>query len=727
MHNLETDPQLKTLADAQEKAVFRLSFTLSPVRAALFALFFYLAIAIAFTWPLVLHLSDRVMLTESGDVWQHIWNNWWIRFSWLDLHTLPYTTPMLFHPTGANLYFHALDPLDGYLSVGLQLLFGLVAAFNLNIIFQLTIAGWGAYLLARYLTGNQAAGLVAGLIYACSPLESRLLNLGQLELTAIEWLPLFVLCFIKTLNREARPWRWRSLSVLFLLLLSFSTWYYLLYAIIFSLLFTLYKLGQERGEWREKWPRTVLLAGGVMAVYGILILPVLLPTLREAGSGGTQQKIFTVIYNSATVRGLFTTGPSALWGVFGSGPNLEYRGNFLGYITLALAGLGLITRFRAGWFWGLVALLFLVLALGPVLHFSFDPDWTPQTAESGPPMPGKLLYYLPFGNIARVPLRYSLVTMLALGILAAYGLDWFARRQAKRGRLALAGVGLAGLLVFLEFFPGGRTLAETGVHPFYTQLRNEGQWNDFAVLETPDRGNASIVSRAMYFQTVHQHPMVGGYLSRKPDYPFKEYPGIAELLTLDYRVFQRDILERSSLSNTLGLLNYYNIGYVIVHPALLTDEDSRFNARSVLQTVFGPAAKPYFEDTQLQVWKVPSVIEVNSRPDAARILPQLGEGWGKREDRPNSGIERSVSQQARLGLFNPYRQSLKLDLRVVVRAESGQAQLTALLNGQKAGGKTVIPEYGGLTLNLALSPGMNEVIFNTSGPIYFGQFQFANS
>jgi hypothetical protein len=688
-------------------------------------LFFYLLVAIVFTWPLALNLGNRVMLAESGDVWQHIWNNWWMRFSLLNLHTHPYTTPLLFYPVGADLYFHALDPMDGYLSTPFQLLFGVVAAFNLNVFFQVTIAGWGVYLLARYLTNNYGAALVAGLIYACSPLESRLLNLGQLELTSIEWLPLYILCFLKALNREARPWLWRGLSVVFLLVLSLDSWYYLLYAVIFSLLFTLYKLWQQRREWRQAWFSIALVAGGIMLVYGLLILPVLLPTLREAGSGGTQQKIYNVIYNSTTLKGLFTTGPSALWGLLGSADNPEFRrGNFLGYIALALAGLGLFTRFKQGWFWAMLGLVFIVLAMGPVFHFQFE-DWpSSKEAEVGLSMPGKLLYYLPFGNIARVPLRYTLVTMLALAVLAAYGLDWLAKKGAE-ARWKLLIPALAGLLVFLEFFPGPRTLADTTVPAFYTQLRNEGQWNDFAVLETPDGGSASIVSQAMYYQTVHQHPIVGGYLSRKPDYPFRDFPGIAELLNLDYRVFQRDIIDRASLSNTPALLQYYKIRYVIIHPALLKDENSRYNAQSVLQTVFGHGAKPYYQDDQLQVWKTPEVVQNSSRPDAAKILPQLADGWGGREDNPG-GAERVVGQQARLVLFNPYQQNLPAQVQVKVRAKTGQPRLTTVLNGQSVTDQTVEPAATPLNINLTLKPGLNEVIFKTTGPVYFGAFLFKN-
>ncbi len=705
---------------------------------------FYLAVAIAFTWPLVLHLGDRIVLAESGDAWVHLWNSWWARFSLLNLHTHPYTTPLLFWPTGVNLFFHALDPFNGYLSTPFQLLFGLVAAFNLVIFFELTLAGYGTFLLARYLTGQSGAALVAGLIYALSPLESRLLNLGQLELTSIQWLPLFALCFIKMLNREARPWLWRTLSVGLLLVLAFTTWYYLLYALLFAGVYVLYQLFRERGEWRKRWPGTLALSVGVLAVFGVLIAPVLLPTLREASSGSTQQPLFAVIYNSATLKGLFTTGPSALWGWFGSGTgnNPEFRGNFLGYVTLALALLGLVSSFRRAWFWALIGVLFGLLALGPVFHLSFDPDWTPATAQNGPSLPGRLLYSLPFGNIARVPLRFALVTMLALAVLAAYGLAWATTRLERRrtrqdansqsstskfSRFVLhpsSVIGLSALLVFLEFLPGARILADTSVPSFYAQIRDEGRWDDFAVLETPD-SSVSVIGKAMYYQTVHNHPMVEGYVSRKPDYPFQDFPGIKELRTLPSRP-QRDIIARESLHNALGLLQYYKIRYVILHPDYLKKENDRFNAADVLGTVFGAEAKPYYQGEGLQVWRVPAFVEAQAQPDAGKLLPQLAEGWGERTE-GSGGIERSVAAQARLALFNPYRKTMTVRVTTRVRTSAAQASLAATFNGQNQTGQSVSPGGVELNYNLSLPPGLSDLRFSTDRPVLFSQFNFANT
>ena len=680
---------------------------------------FYALIAVLFSWPLALHLSDSVISQgNSGDVWQHLWNSWWMRFSLLNLHTHPYYTPTLLYPNGANLYFHALDPLDGYLSTPLQLIFGLVAAFNLNILFQITVAGWGAYALAHYLTGHRAAALVAGLIYACSPLESLFVNLGQLELSSIEWLPLYILCLIKALGGVAPPWLWRGLSVAFLLVLSLDSWYYVMYALLFTGLYSLYHLGRKRANGWKEWRRTILLVGGIGLTYLILVLPILLPTLHEAGAKGTTQGIFNVIYNSATVRGLFTTGPSLLWGLFGSANNDQFRGNFLGYVTLLLAGLGLVAGFRRNWFWAVVGGVFLVLAFGPVFHVSFDPDWRPETANSGLQLPGYWLYNLPLGNISRVPLRFALITGLALAILAAYGLAWLSERTGRIGWTKWAWPTVAGLLVLLEFLPGSRPLADSTVPAFYTQLRSEGQWNDFAVLETPDRGNATIISRAMYYQTTAQHPMVGGYLSRKPQYDFQNYPGIADLLNLDFGTEASDILGRASLANTLGVLQFYKIRYVIVHPTLL-DQVSQERAAALLGTVFGPTAKPYYQDKDLQAWRVPDTTLTTTPPDPSRVLVALNGEWDK-PTKGTNGPTRSFKRMGRLQLFNPYPQPLKVNLKATSVGATQPGKLTASLNGQTLGQTDLTSPPAPLNLSFTLQPGLNELVLQSAGAVTLG-------
>jgi hypothetical protein len=695
---------------------------------------FYLLAAIAFSWPLVLNVTDHVVLTGSGDAWAHLWNSWWAKFSLLNLHTSPFQTEALYWPQGASLYFHALDPFTGYLSTPLQLLFGLVPAFNLLVLFEITLAGYSAYQLARYLTSNASAAFVAGLIYAFSPLESLYLNLGQLELMSIGWLPLFILFFIKTVRGELRVRLNFGLSIVFLLIISLVTWYYALYALFFAGLYTLYRLFESRKSWRKDWLKVVGLAGGVLLVYLVLISPVLLPTLKEASAGGTQaqQSLFNVVYNSADLQGFVWPGPSALWSIFGTATSQEYRGVFLGFVSLLLAIGGLVVQPRKGWFWAGLALIFLVLALGPVLltHFCYDlhpqadgsfvcSDQTPSQSIPNTKLPGQLIFSLPFGSIARVPLRFVLLVMLALAMLAALGLDYLQTQLEKLQphRVALwqwLPPIIAGSLIFLEFLPLPRVLHDTSYSPFYAQIRDEGAWNTFALLETPD----NISAIAEYYQTIHQHPILGGYLSRKETYPYDDTPGWFELRYLNFRSMRSDIIPRDSLANTPLMLAFYHIRYVVLHPQALNDSTAA-TAQDVITATFGDAT-PYYQDKDVRVYRAPDNIP-NSIKAKQLIVTLAQQAWGGRDYDAAGRLDRSITGPASLLVFNASASPLKVTLHAQIQAKvEGSALTLQQQSGDKRDNPSIIgrvpvtTQSAEVSFNLTLTEGLNTLTFQPS-------------
>src|SRR5436853_116797 len=68
----------------------------------------FLVWAVIFTYPLVLHLGDSVILSGGGDVYLHLWDLWWADKSLIDLHQSPFHTTYLYYPTGVSLYYHSL-------------------------------------------------------------------------------------------------------------------------------------------------------------------------------------------------------------------------------------------------------------------------------------------------------------------------------------------------------------------------------------------------------------------------------------------------------------------------------------------------------------------------------------------------------------------------------------------------------------------------------------------
>ena len=131
---------------------------------------FFLAWAIVFTFPLILHLGDSVALSTGGDAYLHLWDLWWADKSLIDLHQNPFHTTYLYYPSGVSLYYHSLDIVNGVVSIPLQHLLNLTFAFNLLVLANLTLNGVVAYWLCRERTGSVGAGLVGGALFATAPL-----------------------------------------------------------------------------------------------------------------------------------------------------------------------------------------------------------------------------------------------------------------------------------------------------------------------------------------------------------------------------------------------------------------------------------------------------------------------------------------------------------------------------------------------------------------------------
>ena len=121
----------------------------SSKRRPLLVLSLYVLLSLAATWPLARQLGSAIP-GDSFDGWQNVWNLWWMRESWLVRHASPYFAPILHYPTGADLRFQTMAPFNGLVTLPIQLVFGLLPAYNTAVLFSFVIGGFGAYLLALY-------------------------------------------------------------------------------------------------------------------------------------------------------------------------------------------------------------------------------------------------------------------------------------------------------------------------------------------------------------------------------------------------------------------------------------------------------------------------------------------------------------------------------------------------------------------------------------------------
>ena len=166
-------------------------FVVSGWQAALI----FTILTAALTWPQVAH---PLSVPPHDDAYFSMWRLAWIA------HQLPRDPTHLFD---GNTLYPAKDTLAYSDAVLLQGVMGapliwlgapVVFAYNLHILATFVLCALGMFLLVRDVTGNPAAGLVAGVIFAFAPY--RFDHYVHLELVSAQWMPFALWMLHRTLQ-----------------------------------------------------------------------------------------------------------------------------------------------------------------------------------------------------------------------------------------------------------------------------------------------------------------------------------------------------------------------------------------------------------------------------------------------------------------------------------------------------------------------------------------------
>jgi hypothetical protein len=548
----------------------------------------YSVLSIIFTYPVAFSSAE---VPGNCDVYQFLWILWWFKEALLGFAN-PYYTAYMFYPNGVNLAFTELTPFNSIASIPLQLLFGLVAAYNILWIFSFIISGLGAFLLVKYLTKDSRAAFVSGLIFAFCPYHFAH-GMGHLNLITTEWIPFFVLFFIKTLNED------KKINAIYagmlLLLAMLSTYYYLIYLFIFILLYIFYHYSTNRNFSVKGIAERMTI---MMISFGIIALPFLYPILKElltANSGYMYGGGFVEF--SADLVGFFIpTIFHPLFKGFVSPIYANFTGNaaentvFIGYIVLLLSAVALLkSKNKEVKFWTVSALTFFILSLGPILHVNGIVKLPLEATLEIPilhlgirnlfiPLPYAILQFIPLFSLARVPSRWTILLMLSLCILSGFGLEFIFKslkiksfcKMDSRSVLTL----IVSIIILFEFLAIPYPMGSTKVPLFYQNIKNDTE--DYALLEFP----AIDYAKPLYYQTSHGKKLVGGYVSRTSEDNLK----FIRSTPLICQLFNRSLeLSESSNQNLtergISALYHYKIKYIILHnDALTPDEYNYYNA-----------------------------------------------------------------------------------------------------------------------------------------------------
>ena len=298
--------------------------------------------------------------------------------------------------------------------------------------------------------------------------------------------------------------------------------------------------------------RYVILAA--VTVVGLLpFLLAMIPDMLAEGDFFTSGGGFADVF-SADLLGYLV--PTRLHPIFGEWvaqlpfPNDKGQHLFIGYAAVLVAIVGVVGLIRGqvrrlrleGWFWLVTTLFFWWMTLGAEVR------WAGQS--TGIPGPFALISQLPFFSGNRYPSRYSVMLMLCIAVLVAYGLiwifEWLQRRSTTGQSIARLAVPIAaamvGVIFVFEHLAAPLPLNDFRVPPIYERLAELPE--DATVLELPTgwRNGARVLGRSdvlimmqQWYQTEHGLRRLGGNTSRNPAYKFQyfsEAPLIGDLIAL---------------------------------------------------------------------------------------------------------------------------------------------------------------------------------------------------
>jgi len=636
----------------------------------------YLLLTVLLTCPLVLQFTTHVPGDGSDDP-ALVWNLWWVKYAVVDLYSNPLLCDFMFYPLGIDLTFYTLTILNGFESIPLQPLLGLVSANNVIVFATFVLSAYGAYLLARYLLPRDthpSVPFIVGLIYAFSSNRFVYASLGQFNILSTQWIPFYVLFLIKS-RRKPKALRYSLLAAMFLLLNGYTEFTYASFLLIFTLIYLLYWLAVDGWRRNVRFFGNLALIGAVFAAGMSPILLRMLKVMMVEGDFLVEGGGFANVF-SADLLGFFVPSdlhPLAdLWRKRFDFSYLNFV--FIGYAELGLAVYGAVSRWRDRGvrLWIVAAIIFALIALGPTLRINGQ--------EHDLPLPFDLLAALPFFKGNRYPSRYSVMLALCWATLAGYGLHRLTGLLRGSGRKWVVSAALA-LLVVFEHLSVPLPLSDFRVPPVYAAIAD--QPGDFAVLELPlawrngfrvTGTKDPLIMFVQYYQTTHEKRLLGGNTSRNPEYKFQyftEAPVINTIIALENgHEVERETWDRDR-ELAPDVLRLLGVRYVVLHTGVVPPVLHEY-----VRYVFG--GERVFEGDGMVAYRITipplaDEVVIDLGTDEARL--HLGEGWSE------SGAEHVWAQRSVtrfLAALSPQHQ--KMSMRVMAPG-TGQS-VEVVLNGR---------------------------------------------
>lgn len=467
------------------------------------ALALYAALTIVFFFPCLRFLSSALIGPPEDNMFMY-WALWYGPRALIDPALEFMRTSRIFYPEGVSLVFCNYYYYGVAIAAVLKPVLSGPLLYNLLVLHTFALAGLGAFWLVRELTGDFAAALAGGFVFAFNPSHFAH-SLHHVTIASIQFVPFFALFVIKAARGERRAHLWASL---FLVLAALCDWNYLVYGLVFLWLASAWLAVRRGGASAPALIRFFWIHVLAGAALSPLLVPMVWTGLRQkfvTDLGGADTFVSDLagffvphVYHAAASWAPVRAANAAM-----TGTDWE-KASYLGWANLALAAWALSAAWKknAKYLWALLA--FMVLAMGPRPHL---------LGHALPlPLPYAVFEKLPLLSNARCPSRILVFGYLFLAALVGSAFALLRARSAGKGRLAARALLLAvSAVVFLDFYSVNAAVTPVVLPPAYDAIRKDAG-KDFGILELPWDG-----ARYMMYQTVHGIPDVQGYIGRRTE------------------------------------------------------------------------------------------------------------------------------------------------------------------------------------------------------------------
>lgn len=492
-------------------------------------------------------------------------------------------------------------------------------------------------------------------MFAFAPLRLGY-GLAFFNLFNTQLIPFYVLFLLRALRNLSQ--RQAVIAGVLLGLNAYIDFQIAAFLVLFTALYGIYR-AIELGRARVVAAGIIAL---VIAVVSLIVVAPMLAILADdfAREGGNYIRVFPLRYSAERSYDLLAFFvPNAYSTLYANAPlkiagiNAPMRPNdgspfspdrqvFVGYVVLALAGYAAWRAWHRARVWFFIAILFVLFALGPSLRV-LGHDITI-------PLPYLALHQIPIINHIRIPMRYGIVTMFALAILAGIALDDLYKRIVLRYtpnselRIQSSEFGIRGsvlpkiilalipILILLEYAVLPYPIQRIEIPRVYEQIARAP--GDFTLLEIPTFNWRHAAMTEMY-QPIHRQRILRAYTNRIA-------PGLAEyfgtrgipIVVRSLRALegaQKEALTDEEIAEDKrardAVVQFYDLRYAILHRDLLPVERAR-TLEAYLREALD--ARVLADEGAVVAYEIPrATVPDRVHIDLRELLGQMyvGRGW----------------------------------------------------------------------------------------------------